>query len=407
MENIFTQILVTAFFFLVFVLILVVWAYREVVQDEREEKKKEREQREDQEKKEREQRERERVAQQKRRKNLYNLVLKIGEESGIVHLRRIVSGFDFKMKCDGLTPKQEELRNTAHQAVREMEQQETEPNYSIPSPLIPQQIPKPFDYQAPWWREYSTWYRNEKRWACEECELDLNYNHYYLHTHHISGTQYNEPKDLEALCFGCHAEKPGERHSELKTDPDYKKFMDEYGAQREDTLNLFYSLSLQFEAKMLCTSHGQGKAKHTRGQYAAEIAYYDTSIRFKPEDATAYTDRGIAKRMLGQFRAAITDFDSAIRLKPNDATAYHNRGWARIQLGQFRAAITDFDSVIRLKPNDATAYHNRGWAKARLFQTQKAKQDLRIALQLATKVGDVQHKKQIESKLHQLKSLSL
>ena len=369
MENIFTQILVTAFFFLVFVLILVVWVYREVVQDEREEKKKEREQREAQEKKEREQRERERVAQQKRRKNLYNLVLKIGEESGIVHLRRIVSGFDFKMRCDGLTPKQEELRNTAHQAVREMEQQETEPNYSIPSPLIPQQIPKPFDYQAPWWREYSTWYRNEKRWTCEECELDLNHNHYYLHTHHISGTQYNEPKDLQALCFGCHSEKPGDRHSELMTDPDYKKFMDEYGTKRKETLNSFYSLSHQFEEKVLRVLLSRETEKTKSGQYAATFAN-----NYKP-----------------------------IEIHSDHANIYFDQGNAKVNVGLYKHAIVDFNVAIRLKPNYADAYYTRGLAKEKLRQTSEAKQDLQTALKLATHAGDVQLKKQIKILLRKLK----
>ena len=310
------------------------------------------------------------------------------------------------MRDNSLMPKQEELRNTAVRAVREMEQQETEPNYSILPPPIPQQMSKPFDYQAPWWREYSTWYRNEKGWTCEKCELDLNYNHYYLHTHHKLGTQFNEPENLEVLCLGCHVEEPGDRHAQLKTDPGYKKFTNsEYGEQRKKTLNSLKELALQFERNIEALEHAH---THINQNYAKkQLGQYDLAIRLRPNDATAYYNRGLTKRKLGQFRAAITDFDNVIHLKPNDATAYLNRGLARIQLGQFRAAITDFDNVIHLKPDDATAYHNRGWAKARLFQTQKAKQDLRIALQLTTKVGDVQHKKQIESLLYQLKSLSL
>ena len=364
--------------------------------------KKEREQRKVQEKREREQRERERIAQQKRREKLYNLVMQIGKESGITHLRRIVAGFDFRMRDNGLTPKQEELRNTADRAVREMEQQETEPNYSILPPPIPQQMSKPFDYQAPWWREYSAWYRNEKGWTCEKCELDLNYDYYYLHTHHKLGTQFNEPENLEALCLGCHVEEPGDSHAQLKTDPDYKKFTNsEYGEQRKKTLNSFKELALQFEKNIDALEHAH---THINQSYAKkQLGQYDLAIRLRPNDATAYYNRGLAKRKLGQYTAAIMDYDAAIRLKPDFVEANIQRGITKSILRQFKGAIVDFDTTIRLRPNDATAYHNRGWAKAMLHQTREAKQDLHIALKLATEAGDIQHKKQIESKFDQLK----
>ena len=102
--------------------------------------------------------------------------------------------------------------------------------YSTPPPPLPRRVSQPFDYRAGWWRERSEWYRNEKGWTCEECHLCLDADQQYLHTHHIRGTQYNEPEYLKALCIACHSEQPGP-HKRLKQMPDYHAFMQKYGQE--------------------------------------------------------------------------------------------------------------------------------------------------------------------------------
>ena len=59
---------------------------------------------------------------------------------------------------------------------------------------------------AGWWKKYSTWYREQRNWTCEVCQFSLKDDRYYLHTHHIWGTRHNDPKDLMALCIGCHSD---------------------------------------------------------------------------------------------------------------------------------------------------------------------------------------------------------
>ena len=88
-----------------------------------------------------------------------------------------------------------------------------------------------FDYQSPWWQDYSWLYRHVRGWQCEECQLSLNLDRQYLHTHHISGTQHNDPNDLKALCIACHSEQPGTNHHRLTTLEDYPEFMEKYGEQ--------------------------------------------------------------------------------------------------------------------------------------------------------------------------------
>ena len=88
-----------------------------------------------------------------------------------------------------------------------------------------------FDYQSRWWQDYSWLYRHVRGWQCEECQLLLDSDRQYLHTHHILGIQYNDPKNLSALCIACHSEQPGHNHERLKQRDDYNEFMEKYGQQ--------------------------------------------------------------------------------------------------------------------------------------------------------------------------------
>ena len=89
----------------------------------------------------------------------------------------------------------------------------------------------PFNYQSQWWQDYSWLYRHVQTWQCEACKLSLDSDRQYLHTHHIKGTLYNDPKDLQALCIACHSEQQGPNHERIKTTEDYHKFMEKYSEQ--------------------------------------------------------------------------------------------------------------------------------------------------------------------------------
>ena len=95
-------------------------------------------------------------------------------------------------------------------------------------PPIPDKIMYPFDYSAPWWRDYSHWVREQKGWCCDECGISLKDNHEMLHTHHTIGQNVNLLEYLEVLCIGCHAEQSGKRHRQIKKTRTYKRFMEKY-----------------------------------------------------------------------------------------------------------------------------------------------------------------------------------
>lgn len=84
---------------------------------------------------------------------------------------------------------------------------------------------KPFDYRASGWKELSQRQREQEKWRCQACNLSLHRHKYYLHTHHIWGTLFNELKDLRVLCIGCHSEQPGSNHYRLKGTRDYRGFI--------------------------------------------------------------------------------------------------------------------------------------------------------------------------------------
>ena len=91
--------------------------------------------------------------------------------------------------------------------------------------LIPDVIPYPFDYDAPWVRH------NQKGWKCDKCGISLKDNHEMLHTHHANGINRNTLRHLQALCIGCHAEQPCKNHCQLKQKRTYKRFMERYGKE--------------------------------------------------------------------------------------------------------------------------------------------------------------------------------
>jgi len=80
-----------------------------------------------------------------------------------------------------------------------------------------------------YWKKLSIWYRNHRKWTCEQCNLNLRKNKKFLDTHHVLGRGYNSPEHLMALCIGCHAEqKIPTDHSFMKNTDRYLQFVRTY-----------------------------------------------------------------------------------------------------------------------------------------------------------------------------------
>ena len=94
----------------------------------------------------------------------------------------------------------------------------SEPTYSRPPPKL--------FYTNSYWVALSAWYREEQGWRCEHCRIHLKSRKEFLHTHHIRGRAYNNPKDLRALCLRCHSNQTQPiNHNSMKNTQEYRCFM--------------------------------------------------------------------------------------------------------------------------------------------------------------------------------------
>lgn len=87
-------------------------------------------------------------------------------------------------------------------------------------------VTHPISNYPPDWNLRSLQCRERAEWKCEACSINLKLTPKFLHAHHLKGTLYSQPKHLQALCIGCHAEQP--RHH-MKHLPDYLEFMKLHG----------------------------------------------------------------------------------------------------------------------------------------------------------------------------------
>ena len=85
-------------------------------------------------------------------------------------------------------------------------------------------ITAPVNTYPPNWEQISYRYKEKRNWKCEECGVNLRDERKFLHVHHINGQKNDSnEKNFLALCISCHANKP--QHHQLRSDPDYREYM--------------------------------------------------------------------------------------------------------------------------------------------------------------------------------------
>ena len=129
--------------------------------------------------------------------------------------------------------KEKAIAGTLREKVHEIRllQNQHQPSAKTDKPPEPtySRLPPELYHTNPYWTALSDWYRDERNWRCEHCEIDLEQQKRFLHTHHTRGRAYNSPEHLKALCIRCHAdEKSPIDHSFMKNSREYKEFVDFY-----------------------------------------------------------------------------------------------------------------------------------------------------------------------------------
>jgi hypothetical protein len=63
------------------------------------------------------------------------------------------------------------------------------------------------------WNTVSVRHKEQCRYICQQCGIDLNNHKKLLQTHHVNGSKSdNSPSNLKALCIECHSDQPSHGH---------------------------------------------------------------------------------------------------------------------------------------------------------------------------------------------------
>jgi predicted Zn-dependent protease len=101
-------------------------------------------------------------------------------------------------------------------------------------------------------------------------------------------------------------------------------------------------------------------------------------------------------------RDRIQEFKDVVELMPDDPAVRFGLAGAYLDAGQPGHAVTEYTEAIRLKPDYSAAHRGLGRALERLGRVADARAAYAEGLEVATRAGDLQTKKEIEVFLRRL-----
>jgi tetratricopeptide (TPR) repeat protein len=109
----------------------------------------------------------------------------------------------------------------------------------------------------------------------------------------------------------------------------------------------------------------------------------DKAIELAPENVNLYSGRGYANYKSGYFRLAVNDFAKAIKLVPGNSEYYKMIGVSKIYLNDAPGAESDLKVALGINPDDAEIYYFLGLlANDLLSQPEKSYEYLNQAIEL-------------------------
>jgi Flp pilus assembly protein TadD len=98
----------------------------------------------------------------------------------------------------------------------------------------------------------------------------------------------------------------------------------------------------------------------------------------------------------------IAEFLEVLELMPEDPDVRFGLAGAYLAAEQFENAVSEYREAIRLKPDYSAAYRGLGRSLERVARLDEAKAAYAKGLEVATRNGDLQTKKEIEVFLRRL-----
>lgn len=105
-------------------------------------------------------------------------------------------------------------------------------------------------------------------------------------------------------------------------------------------------------------------------------------------------------------RDRIAEFKEVAELMPDDPVVRFGLAAAYLEAGQAENAIQEYEETIRLKADYSAAHRGLGRALERAGRPEEARAAYRKGLEVATRTGDLQTKKEIEVFLRRLEAKS-
>jgi serine/threonine protein kinase/Tfp pilus assembly protein PilF len=114
------------------------------------------------------------------------------------------------------------------------------------------------------------------------------------------------------------------------------------------------------------------------------------ALKEKPVHARGWIDRGLARVNREDWQGALADFNEAEKANPTSREAIHDQAYVLGEkLNQPREAIRALDRELDLYPNQPVVVASRAVYYARVGEREKAFADMRRAVAMAPKSGDV------------------
>jgi Flp pilus assembly protein TadD len=103
-------------------------------------------------------------------------------------------------------------------------------------------------------------------------------------------------------------------------------------------------------------------------------------------------------------RDRIAEFKEVAEMMPEDPVVRFGLAGAYLDAGQADSAVIEYEETIRLQPDYSAAHRGLGRALERAGRRDEALVAFRKGLEVATRTGDLQTKKEIEVFLRRLET---